>query len=252
MLPTLQLTRAALKCWFTWNCSPPYARITSSLARLFVAFAGTKHCCLTAVNRDGALCCPDFPRDRGLKPYAFLPLSRDRPIHYFLFASLTLCVLCSGCVASRDCLPSFIGSPKIFNFWGQANCDMSGIRESNPPPRLGKPMHYRCANAANNFRCKGSKNIARMQIFCLKVQKKTTTPLLMGSRQATNHTKKDALQRLLWVTSGALARLPFATRNYYVVKSSHDISLSPKKCAFSLQCTIVFGDPSFNGFSPNH
>ena len=24
----------------------------------------------------------------------------------------------------------------------------SGIRESNPPPRLGKPMHYRCANAA--------------------------------------------------------------------------------------------------------
>ena len=64
-------------------------------------------------------------------------------------------------------------------------------------------MHYRCANAANNFRCKGSKNIARMQIFCLKVQKKTTTPLLMGSRQTTNHTKKDALQRLLWVTSGA-------------------------------------------------
>ena len=42
-----------------------------------------------------------------------------------------------------------------------------------------------------------------MQIFCLKVQKKTTTPLLMGSRQTTNHTKKDALQRLLWVTSGA-------------------------------------------------
>ena len=25
----------------------------------------------------------------------------------------------------------------------------------------------------------------------------------MGSRQTTNHTKKDALQRLLWVTSGA-------------------------------------------------
>ena len=73
-----------------------------------------------------------------------------------------------------------------------------------------------------------------MQIFCLKVQKKTTNG------------------RLFWVTSGALARLPFATRNYYVVKSSHDISLSPKKCAFSLQCTIVFGDPSFNGFSPNH
>ena len=25
----------------------------------------------------------------------------------------------------------------------------SGIRESNPPPQLGKLMHYRCANAAN-------------------------------------------------------------------------------------------------------
>ena len=25
---------------------------------------------------------------------------------------------------------------------------MSGIRESNPPPRLGKPVHYRCANSA--------------------------------------------------------------------------------------------------------
>ena len=79
----------------------------------------------------------------------------------------------------------------------------SGIRESNPPPRLGKPMHYRCANAANNFRCKGSKNIARMQIFCLKVQKKMTTPLLMGSRQATSHKKKTTISRLFWVTSGA-------------------------------------------------
>ena len=26
---------------------------------------------------------------------------------------------------------------------------VSGIRESNPPPRLGKPVHYRCANSAN-------------------------------------------------------------------------------------------------------
>ena len=25
----------------------------------------------------------------------------------------------------------------------------SRIRESNPPPWLGKPMHYRCANPAN-------------------------------------------------------------------------------------------------------
>ena len=184
--------------------------VSHPLCRLLVSFAGTKHCCLTAVNRDGALCCPDFPRDRGLKPRLFFPYP----------------------AMNRHA--------------------MSGIRESNPPPRLGKPMHYRCANAANNFRCKGSKNIARMQIFCLKVQKKTTTPLLMGSRQATNHTKKDALQRLLWVTSGALAHLPLATKNYYVVKVAATVRSPQKKCAFSLQCTIVFGDPSFNGFSPSH
>ena len=73
LLPTLQLARAALSRWYTWNCSPPYARITSSIARLLVSFAGTKHCCLTAVNRGGALCCPDFPRDRGLKPRFFFP-----------------------------------------------------------------------------------------------------------------------------------------------------------------------------------
>ena len=108
LLPTLQLARAALRHWFTWNCSPQYARITSSIARLFVTFAGTKHCCLTAINRCGALCCPDFPRDRGLKQVFFF--------HY----------------------------PAIDRY------TMSGIRESNPPPRLGKPMHYRCANAANS------------------------------------------------------------------------------------------------------
>ena len=69
--------------------------VSLPLCRLLVSFAGTKHCCLTAVNRDGALCCPDFPRDRGLKPYAFLPLSRDRPIHYF-------CSLRSRCVCSAQ------------------------------------------------------------------------------------------------------------------------------------------------------
>ena len=31
---------------------------------------------------------------------------------------------------------------------GLALGNMSGIRESNPPPRLGKPVHYRCANSA--------------------------------------------------------------------------------------------------------
>ena len=56
--------------------------VSLPLCRFFVTFAGTKHCCLTAGNRDGALCCPDFPRDRGLKPLAFLPLSRDRPTRY--------------------------------------------------------------------------------------------------------------------------------------------------------------------------
>ena len=47
--------------------------VSLPLCRFFVTFAGTKHCCLTAVNRDGALCCPDFPRDRGLKPRFFFP-----------------------------------------------------------------------------------------------------------------------------------------------------------------------------------
>ena len=142
LLPTLQLARAALKRWYTWNCSPSYARITSSLARLFVAFAGTKHCCLTVVNRDGALCCPDFPRCRGLKRMFFFPYSAiDR-------------------------------------------CTVSGIRESNPPPRLGKPMHYRCANAAKcaNLGAKIrrffdlSKSI---RIFLLKVKLKSK--MLAGS-----------------------------------------------------------------------
>ena len=90
---------------------------------LFVAFAGTKHCCLTAINRCGALCCPDFPRDRGLKQVFFFPypaIDRHTILH----------------LADK-----------------RRSCDKriptkSGIRESNPPPRLGKPMHSRCANAA--------------------------------------------------------------------------------------------------------
>ena len=69
-LPTLRLTRAALKRRFTWNCSPQCARFT-----LLVSVAGTKHYCLTAVNRCGALCCPDFPlrmRSRSV-PLSFSP-----------------------------------------------------------------------------------------------------------------------------------------------------------------------------------
>ena len=128
LLPTLQLARAALRHWFTWNCSPQYARITSSFARLFVTFAGTKHCCLTAINRCGALCCPDFPRCRGLKQVFFFPYSAiDR-------------------------------------------CTVSGIRESNPPPRLGKPMHYRCANAANA--------VQRYRKICKNANKSNKSSLL--------------------------------------------------------------------------
>ena len=49
--------------------------VSHPLCRLLVSFAGTKHCCLTAINRDGALCCPDFPRSRGLKQLFFFPYS---------------------------------------------------------------------------------------------------------------------------------------------------------------------------------
>ena len=56
---------------------------------LFVAFAGTKHCCLTAINRCGALCCPDFPRDRGLKQVFFFPYPAiDRHTIYILLSSV--------------------------------------------------------------------------------------------------------------------------------------------------------------------
>ena len=41
---------------------------------------------------------------------------------------------------------------------------MSGVRESNPPPRLGKPMHYRCANTARCFRY-FPKNGAKILLF---------------------------------------------------------------------------------------
>ena len=56
---------------------------------LFVAFAGTKHCCLTAINRCGALCCPDFPRDRGLKQMFFFPYPAiDRHTIYISLTSV--------------------------------------------------------------------------------------------------------------------------------------------------------------------
>ena len=182
---------------------PPYG--------LFVAFAGTKHCCLTAINRCGALCCPDFPRDRGLKQMFFFPYPAiDR---HTIFISLTS-VIFYGVLLLKFASNSFylpralwargkrrmrcrpkdadkcrscdkrIYSLLLIRFpllklasnsfylprasWARGkrrkrcrpkdadkrrSCDkriptQSGIRESNPPPRLGKPMHYRCANAA--------------------------------------------------------------------------------------------------------
>ena len=77
-LPTLRLARATLRRRFTWNCSPQYTRFTS-----LVSVAVTKHYCLTAVNRCGALCCPDFPQPKGLSPLTeitafFLSVAIDR------------------------------------------------------------------------------------------------------------------------------------------------------------------------------
>ena len=37
---------------------------------------------------------------------------------------------------------------KTTTIWFSTPYLLSGIRESNPPPRLGKPVHYRCANPA--------------------------------------------------------------------------------------------------------
>ena len=50
--------------------------------RDLVSVAGTKHYCLTAVNRYGALCCPDFPQRAGLKHACFSSEAlSDRPIN---------------------------------------------------------------------------------------------------------------------------------------------------------------------------
>ena len=72
--------------------------VSLPLCRLLVSFAGTKHCCLTAVNRDGALCCPDFPRDRGLKPRLFFPYPAMN--RYTIFYSLRSRCVCSAQVVS--------------------------------------------------------------------------------------------------------------------------------------------------------
>ena len=117
--------------------------VSHPLCRLLVSFAGTKHCCLTAVNRDGALCCPDFPRDRGLKQVLFFPYRAiDRcTISKFAFRGpRKFLILGRGGMAANSMCKA--------HFFCKRIPTKSGIRESNPPPRLGKPMHYRCANAA--------------------------------------------------------------------------------------------------------
>ena len=68
-----------------------------------------------------------------------------------------------------------------------------------------------------------------MQIFYLKVQKKTT------------------VSRLFWVTSGALAHLPLATKNYYVVKVAATVRSPQKKCAFSFNARLFSGTPLLMG-----
>ena len=158
--------------------------VSLPLCRLLVSFAGTKHCCLTAVNRDGALCCPDFPRDRGLKPYAFLPLSRDRPIHYFFvrFAHV-VCALLRLCRFAR--LPPLLnGVPENFQFLGrgtiavalnriaislrQAHCDERAAY-GNRTRLLG--LGSRCTTDVlmPQMRCKGTEKYAQMQINRIKV-----------------------------------------------------------------------------------
>lgn len=43
------------------SLQPAVCSFHSRLTTRLVSVAVTKHCCLTAVNRCGALCCPDFP-----------------------------------------------------------------------------------------------------------------------------------------------------------------------------------------------
>ena len=176
LLPTLQLTRAALRRWYTWNCSPPYARITSSLARLFVAFAGTKHYCLTAVNRDGALCCPDFPRRRGLKPQFFFPYSA---IDRYTVSKFAVCVVLEACfvflvtyreprgLEVRGAIAVALNRMAIS--LRQANCDERAAY-GNRTRLLG--LGSRCTTDVlmPQNRCKGTKLFTIYQIYNVQLQ----------------------------------------------------------------------------------
>ena len=68
-----------------------------------------------------------------------------------------------------------------------------------------------------------------MQIFCLKVQKKTT------------------ISRLFWVTSGALAHLPLATKNYYVVKVAATVRSPQKNVHLLCDARLFSGTPLLMG-----
>ena len=63
---------------------------------------------------------------------------------------------------------SFVGSPYSKRKQGTILCPAffwSRVRESNPPPRLGKPMYYRCTNPArySYYISRGGKKQSR---FC--------------------------------------------------------------------------------------
>ena len=201
---------------------PPYG--------LFVAFAGTKHCCLTAINRCGALCCPDFPRDRGLKQMFFFPYPAiDRHTIYISLTSVIFYgVLLLKLASNSFYLPRASWArgkrrkrcrPKDAD--KRRSCDkriptQSGIRESNPPPRLGKPMHYRCANAAISL---------QNYYFFFIYAKKTTKYLFFPQRTCIFYCFAHARERV------CVYRCARLTKNTYICdlrRSLYNCDIPPK------------------------
>ena len=76
----------------------------------------------------------------GIAAHSLLVSPRCQP---FTFQFSTFTSLVSVAVTKHFCLTAVnrCGGATDRPAW-------SGVRESNPPPRLGKPMHYRCANTA--------------------------------------------------------------------------------------------------------
>ena len=92
--------------------------VVSPAQRRLVSVPVTKHCCLTAVNRCGALCCPDFPRDRGLKQVFFFPYPAiDRYTIFVRFAHVVCALLRLFRFARLP--PLFNGVPENFQFLGR-------------------------------------------------------------------------------------------------------------------------------------